>query len=205
MDAFKHWLVTGLSEKDPDLEFEARDLARFFTRFNLEIGRIRKDWSDSKMAKGIRHLYGSGSSYLIEVSRLPPCREVSDFFDSVPQLYKNLFEVRCSRYYSHLDRGPERANPLNGPCYMLWDMDCGIDSFRFSKVPSHIDDSIRVLGQLATSTHPATIESAIHGLGHMIDSFRDRCQPPLERLASRADVPAELRDYADNALNHYIQ
>ena len=205
MDAFKHWLVTGLREKDPGLEFGARDLACFFTRFNLEIGRIREDWSDSKMAKGIKHLYGSGSSYLIEVSRLPPCREVSDFFDSVPQLYENLFEVRCSRYYSHLDSGPDHANPLNGPCYMLWDMDCGIDSFRFSKVSSHIEDSIRILERLATSTHPATIESAIHGLGHMIGSFRGRCQPPLEYLASRADISVELRDYANNALNHYIQ
>lgn len=84
MDAFKHWLMTGFSEKDPELKFEARDLARFFTRFNLEIGRIREDWSDSKMAKGVRHIHGSGSSYLIEVSRLPPCRKRAIFLTPFP-------------------------------------------------------------------------------------------------------------------------
>jgi len=52
MDAFKHWLETGLNEMDPEMEFEARELARFFTRFNLEIGGIREDWSDSQFGEG---------------------------------------------------------------------------------------------------------------------------------------------------------
>lgn len=205
MDAFKHWLEKGMAEQGSEIQFEARDLANYFTRFNRGIGSICLDYSDSRMAKGIWYLYGSGSCYMAEVSRLPPGREVNDFFDSVPQLYADLFEVRCSRFFSHLDRGSERANPLNGPCYMLWDMDAGIDSFRFSGVPAHIDASIRVLERLATSKHPATIESAIHGLGHMIDDFRDRCQPVLERISACGDVPAELRDYAVNAVHHYIQ
>lgn len=157
------------------------------------------------MAKGIWYLYGSGSCYLAEVSKLPPGPQVDDFFASVTHLYTELFELRCSRFFSHLDRGPEQANPLNGPCYMLWDMDAGIDSFRFSGIPSHVDNSVRLLERLTGSTHPAIIESAIHGLGHMIDDFRDRCQPPLERILARDDIPTELRDYADNAIHYYIQ
>lgn len=204
MNAFQHWLESGLNERDSEIEFTASELAGHFSRFNREIGDIRKNWSDSKLAKGIWYLYGCGSCYLMEVSRLPPGPEVDDFFDSMPQLYTDLFEVRCSRFFSHLDRGPEKANPLNSPCYMLWDMD-GIDMFRFSGVPEHIDHSISLLERLAASEHPATIESAIHGLGHMIGGFRDRCQPLLERIISRSDVPVELRDYADNAVHRYIQ
>lgn len=205
MDTFQHWLETGMNGRESQMELTTRDLLRHFTRFNREIGRIRNDWSDSQLAKGIWHLYGSGSCYLAEMSHLPPGNEVSGFFESVPYLYADLFEARCSRFFSHLDRGPEEPNPLNGPCYMLWDMDGGIDSFRFSKNPEYIAQSIRLLEQLADSTHPATIESAIHGLGHMVGDFRDHCQPPLERIASRPDVPAELRDYANNAAHHYIQ
>jgi hypothetical protein len=205
MDVFKHWLDAGLNGSEPELAFEVRDLVQFFTRFNLQIETIREDWNDSQLAKGIWHLYGSGSCYLSEISQLPPCRELDDFFNSVPLLYTNLFEVRCSSFFSHLDRGPEPANPLNGPCYMLWDMDCGIDSFRFTGVREHVDHSLRLLQRLSASTHPATVESAIHGLGHMIDDFRDRCQPSLERIISRTEVPLELRNYALNAINYYIQ
>lgn len=205
MDSFQHWLESGLNERDSDIEFTTSELATHFTRFNREIGRICQNWNDSQMAKGIWHLYGSGSCYLAEISKLQPGPQVDDFFASVAQLYNDLFEVRCSRFFSHLECGPEQANPLNGPCYMLWDMDAGIDSFRFSGVASHIDNSLRLLKRLAESTHPAIIESAIHGLGHMIDDFRDRCQPTLEQIFSRDDVPTELRNYASNAVNHSIQ
>ena len=194
-----------MNECDSQIEFTPRDLVCHFTRFNREIGRIRHGWSDSKLAKGIWHLYGSGSCYMAEISHLPPGAEVNDFFASVLHLYMDLFEQRCSRFFSHLDRGPEQPNPLNGPCYMLWDMDGGIDSFRYSKNADHIECCVRLLERLTTSTHPATIESAIHGLGHMIDDFRDRCQPALEQVSSRQDVPKELRDYADNAIHRYIQ
>jgi hypothetical protein len=204
-DDFSHWLVTGLDEGDAEREFESRELLGYFTRFNREIGAIRKDWSDAKLARGIRYLYGSGSSYLWEMARLPPGRDVDGFFESVPQLYADLFEVRCTRFFSHLDRGPERANPLNGPCYMLWDMDGGIDSFRYSKVVAHLERSMEVLVQLTHSKHPATLESAIHGLGHMVGEFHERCLPPLEWVASREDVPVEIRDYAKAAVQGSIQ
>ncbi len=97
------------------------------------------------------------------------------------------------------------ANPLNTACYMLWDMDGGIDSFQFSGVSAHTYASIQLLERLANSNHPATIESAIHGLGHMIDKFRDDCQPILEQISAREDVSAELRDYANKAIHGYIQ
>ncbi len=205
MDTFQHWLETGMNECDSEIEFSPQDLVCHFTRFHREIGRIRDDWSDSQLAKGIRYLYGSGSCYLAEMSQLSPSSEVDRFFASVPHLYTDLFEVRCSRFFSHLGRGPEQPNPLNGPCYMLWDMDGGIDSFRFSKIPEHIGQCIRLLEHLTNSIHPATIESAIHGLGHMIDDFRGYCQPPLERVALRSDIPIELRVYANDAVHHHIQ
>jgi hypothetical protein len=205
MDAFEHWLESGLNESDPSREFSRIELAEFFTRFNREIVAIQKDWSDPQLAKGIWHLYGCGSCYLNEVSQLEPASVVFDFFESVPLLYSNLFEVRCAAFFSHLDQGPEPANPLNGPCYMLWDMTCGIDSFRFSGRPEYIDQSIRLLDRLAMSHHYAVKESAIHGLGHMIDDFRDRCQPILERILSTQDLPQELQNYTKNAIDHYIQ
>ena len=205
MDPFLHWLETGLHELDSEIEFTASELAAHFTRFNREIGRISQNWSDSQMAKGIHHLYGRGSCYVAEISKLPPGPQVDDFFASLTHLYTDLFEVRCSRFFSHLDRGPEQPNPLNGPCYMLWDMDAGIDSFRFSGISSHVDNSLLLLERLAESTQPAVFESAIHGLGHMIVRFHDRCQPPFERILARDNTPTELRQYAYNAIYYYIQ
>jgi hypothetical protein len=205
MSEFEHWLECGLNQRNTDSEIAAGDLVKYFIRFNRDIGAISQNRTDSRMARSIWHLYGSGSCYLAELSRLSPSPDLSEFFDSIPHLYSDLFEVRCSRFFSHLDRGIERANPLNAPCYMLWDMDGGLDSFQFSGGASQIDHSIRLLERLAASEHPATIESAIHGLGHMIDDFRDRCQPVLERIILKSEVPIELRDYASNAIHHYIQ
>ncbi len=145
------------------------------------------------------------SCYLSKITLLEPDPIVFRFFESVQLRYSNLFEKHCTVFFSHLDRGPQPANPLNGPCYMLWDMSCGMDSFFFSKKPEYIGQCIQLLDRLAESKHPAVIESAIHGLGHLIDDCRDRCQPILERMVSTPGLPQELRDYANKALFHYIQ
>jgi hypothetical protein len=205
MEEYQHWLEIVMHDVEANIVFQPLDHARHFTRFNREIGIIAAGIRDAKMAKAISSLYGSECGYLCDVSKLPACEEIDDFFDSVLILYSDLFESKCTQFYSHLDRGPERANPLNGPCYMLWDFDCGIDSFRYSGIPSHLDRSIQLLSQLIQSRHPATIESAIHGLGHMIDEFRQRCLPPLESVLLRSDIPEELKDYANQAIHYYIQ
>jgi len=204
MDPFQHWLESGLDQRDPEREFEGEQLIEFFTRFNRDIGTIRNAWSDAQLAEGIWYLYGCGSCYLGELSKLEPNIKTAQFFDSVIVLYKDLFEARCTTFFSHLDRGPEPPNPLNGACYMLWDMDCGLDSFSYSGRPEYIQLSIDLLGRLSASTHPAVIESVIHGLGHMMLDHRKQCQPILECIAA-ANLPPELKEYADNALNSCIQ
>lgn len=88
---------------------------------------------------------------------------------------------------------------------MRWDGDAGIDSFRFSGIAEHIDNSTRLLELLLESTHPAVIESAIQGLGHIMDDFWDRCEPNFEYILFRGDVSRELHEYASNVLDHYIQ
>lgn len=205
MDAFQHWLTSALELTEPTITFEPTDLAKCFTRFHREIFTIQQKHSASHLNQIIWSLYGVGTGYLGEISNLPPCQEIDDFFASVPLLYQNLFEVHCTHFYSHLDRGPQPANPLNGACYMLWDMDNGIDSFWLSKTPSHIQHSIRLLEQLSHSNHPATIESAIHGLGHMNCDFRSTCQPILERILEKNEIPQPLRDYAHRAIYSIIQ
>jgi hypothetical protein len=181
-------------------------LAKHFIRFNREIARIREDWQDDQLAKGIWHLYGSGACHFSELHRLPPSPLVDDLFDSLQVLYRDLFEVRCSHFYSHLDRGPDvLAQPLNAPCYMLWEMDCGIDCFWRFGVPEHVDLSIRTLAALGRSHHPAVVESVIHGLGHMIASHREACRPILEEIVGRKNLAPELRTYAHDAIHRYIQ
>ena len=49
---------------------------------------------------------------------------------------------------------------------MLWDMTCGIDSFALIGLHghTHAEQTFRLLAKLAESTHPAILESVIHGL-----------------------------------------
>jgi hypothetical protein len=206
MTPFEDWLFLGMAETNPPEEIPRELLATYFIRFNREIARIREDWQDDELARGIWYLYGSGACHFSELHRLPPSPLVDDLFESVHVLYRDLFEARCSRFYSHLDCGPDvMAQPLNGPCYMLWEMTCGIDCFWHSGVAEHVQLSIRTLESLGRSSHPAVVESVIHGLGHMIGSHREACQPVLEEIMSRKALPVELRSYAHDAIYHYIQ
>ncbi len=205
MDAFQHWLDCGMNERYPDREFTPTQLAECFIRLNRGISTIKLSWGDSQLASGLWYLYGSGSCYLSNISHLDQDGIVTEFFRSVPALYSDLFADRCTTFFSHLDSGPEPANPLNGPCYMLWDMDGGIDSFWHSGRREYVELSVRLLEDLSALTHPAIIESVVHGLGHMVDNYRGKCQPILERIMDRAQLPQELKDYAANAIHHYIQ
>ncbi len=205
MLSYSDWLLSGFTGEDSHTECPPEVLASHFIKFNREISTIKTDWTEEELAQAIWNLYGGGLCYFSDLSRLPPSQLVSDLFDSVEILYQELFEPHCSHFYSHLDCGPESAKPLNGPCYMLWDMNCGIDAFTFSELSDHVSQIFRLLSNLAESQHPATLESVIHGLGHLTIDHYNLSQPILDRIIHRKGLPNELKIYATDALQSLIQ
>ncbi len=205
MTSFSDWLLSGITGDDLPTECPPEVLASHFIRFNREISSIKSDWTEEELAQAIWNLYGAGHCYFSDLSRLPPSQLVCDLFDSVEILYRDLFEPHCSHFYSHLDCGLESAKPLNSPCYMLWDMTCGIDAFTFSNLSDHVSQTFQLLSNLAESQHPAILESVIHGLGHLTDDYYSLSRPILDRIIHRKGLPNELKTYATNALQSLIQ
>jgi len=115
-------------------------------------------------------------------------------FCSYEVLFREYFAVRCGPELGHLGEG----GPLNGVCYLWWDMDC------WYAIPRDVS----MLRSILAIEHPACQESALHGLGlerrsggagseveGIIDEFLER----------HANLIPGLREYALLARRGMIQ
>jgi hypothetical protein len=116
-------------------------------------------------------------------------------------LFEQVMASRCSPHLSHLDEQP--ANPLNGACYMWWDI---LPIHGKPDDPERTDfdaEVLRVLPQLLSIPHDACRESALHGvsewqlyypsIGGIVDDFlfhTPNLRPELVAYAQRARVGA---------------
>jgi hypothetical protein len=181
---------------------DKRAVNGFATRFNCEIASIVEAFGEEATAEAIDYLhgYGSGQVYWCVLDKsLGPLRV--EFVHSIKTLYTDCFLPRCSRFYSHIDRGPEPARPLNGTCYMLWEV--GVIS-AINGDMHMLDASLDVLKFALALPSDACQESALHGLGHLAYEHKDHTVPIVEEYLERDDLPTELRDYAQAARVGYV-
>ncbi len=105
--------------------------------------------------------------------------------------------VRCSPHLSHLDEQP--ANPLNGACYMWWDIlpVCGDPG---NPAMAEFDTEVlRVLSRLLAIPHDSCRESALHGLGEWRVFYPGIAHIIDEWLGRTYGLRAELIAYAQRA------
>jgi hypothetical protein len=176
----------------------------FATRFNREIASIVEAFGEEATAEAIWHLYsdsGSGQVYWCVLDKsLGPLRV--EFIHSIKTLYTDCFLPRCSRFYSHIDQGPEPARPLNGVCYMLWDL--SVEGPALNGDMEMLDASLDMLKFALALPSTACQESALHGLGHLAYRHKDHTVPIVEEYLKRDDLSTELRDYAQAARVGYV-
>jgi hypothetical protein len=123
-------------------------------------------FDDAQLNQGFWYLVSNGGSdhmfALMDDSVALEARRrcIESFFT----VFERLFAVRCSEHLSH--RNAPDANPLNGACYMWWDI------IPFFGDPE--DASRRELHEAALTVMARTLsldslacrQSALHGLGH---------------------------------------
>jgi hypothetical protein len=108
-------------------------------------------------------------------------------FRSFEVLFRELFAVRCTLELGHLSQG----GPLNGICYMWWDLYC------WDFIPRDI--FLSMIRTILAIEHVACQESALHGLGHMRKVLDPN--PEVEAiiddfLGQHPNLRPELREYA---------
>jgi hypothetical protein len=142
----------------------------------------------------------AGLWFLLHESGLvaPPAAPQEDLLRAIratTSLYRDLFDPRCTPCLSHLD---EPSSPLNGPCYMWWD----IGPFSAGTPAAQLEACFDVLEETLALGNDACRESALHGLGHLCTDgpVELRRQAILARfLEQDGSLRPELVRYAEAA------
>jgi hypothetical protein len=134
------------------------------------------DFADSQISQGLHYLIdsGAGGVALALGDAAVPLADRERCVRAIHDLFAKLFVPRCTPHLSHRDE--PGAGPLNGVCYMWWDVFAGggpeLNPATFATI-----ERILALDSIACQ------ESALHGLGHW----------PAGRDAAVAAIDAYLR------------
>ncbi len=178
----------------------------YLHRLFAECGELLKKYSDRQVNEGFWYLFSPGTSNetfsLIDVAL--PLSERLKAVESIYQLYKDCFFVRCSRKLSHL--GKERDSSVNSICYMLWDV-ISIPAAGEKTEHKEIDAAcLAVMEKALKLDHDACRESALHGLGHAKLYYPAEVERIIDAfLEDEKDIQPALRNYAKAARTGMVQ
>jgi hypothetical protein len=169
----------------------------YLTRFFEDPEPALTYFADSQIAQGLHYLIdtGAGGTVLALTERTVPLSERLRCLSAIGTLFEQIFARRCTAKLSHLDE--TGASPLNGVCYMWWDI-FPVGGPIDDPEAAAIDDTILSVmeGTLALPC-PACQESALHGLGHWQRRHPERVATAVDRFLSRqGDLRPELAAYA---------
>jgi len=201
--SFEHWVILVFDHPlpapgapnwyhDPDEDSEWWDPAdspettvAHLTVLFENAPSVLAPFSDAQVRQGLWFLVSNSCSDHMFALLNPsvPWSDRKRCIASMFTLFERFFAPRCSSQLSHLDEAG--ANPLNGICYMWWDI------LPIYGKPEELDRRevdaacLEVMRLTLDLDSDACRESALHGLGHwhlyyptqveaLIDSFLDR-------------------------------
>lgn len=166
----------------------------YITRLLEEAPILLATYTDAQAAQGLWFLVSGircqGVGSICEETVLHSQRERG--IRSIHALYESYFAIRCSPHLSHIDE--QGANPLNGVCYMWWDL---LPQPK-GQIASELNPEVlATLERILNLNHDACTESALHGLGHWHLNYPEEATRIIDEfLASNPDIRQELRTYA---------
>ena len=202
----KHW---SFDEDDsaPGWGLEDQDTVRFMTRTYEDPGYWIRKFSMNQIADGLAYTWNPSLSNLGHLLRdeIIPWDLRRRAIRSLVPLYEGCFQKLCDPGLSHL--GEFASNPLNGVCYMYWDVCPGL---AHPEKPENHDIDAECLGVMAATLqidHDACRESALHGLGHWWHAYPSRVRSIIEDglRAGRRHIRPELLNYAADASEGAVQ
>lgn len=208
-ERYADWLMFhfGRIAEDTDpwrLEWEFHDPDRIavslFTRTLQNSGSDLRGYSDRQLAIGLDAIFNMGYGTLAgRLMARASSREASvAACQALNALYSDCLAARTPKVLAHT--GHSDGNPLERFTYMLWE---GSPLTSLASQSATRGVFLSVLESALYLDHPACVESALHGFGHIrnhgigaaprnaeLDDIIDRF------LAAREDLPWQLREYA---------
>ena len=199
-----HW---SFGSESPDWDTPQELSAQFIARTYEDPAHWLPRFSNAQIAAGLEFTwnpaFGGVYSALCHVSTPIPLRQRA--IRALVPLYEDCFRPRCLAALSHLGEAVE--NPLNGACYMYWDV-CPLYA-QSEKAEHQImdDECLRVMEATLQIDHDACRESALHGLGHWQHDYPSRVTSIIEYGLDpvRNRLRPEVLSYAGAASRGCVQ
>ena len=170
--------------------------------------RILTPFSDAQINQGFNFLVSnlSSASMLVLFNPAVPWSERKHCISSMYTLFERFFAPRCFSHLSHLDTSetvPSEVSPLNGMCYMWWDM---LHYYGNLEDPDCAEVGVAclaVMRMILDLDSDACRESALHGLSHWQYAYPQQVQAIQaiidEFLDRHPGLGPELKAYARTA------
>lgn len=201
---FQYWLVAHFDHPysyGNFIDVEALDISfrqdvEFITRTFNHSEELLAPYSNGQLRQSLWYLASN-------------MHEVSDSYDddvnwdnrqaciqSFKSLNEQIFAKRCSPETSAY-KNPALDNPLNGICYMWWDIFAFWESLEVNSTNRVDAEFIEVMAYCLTLEHVAVIEGALHGLNH-IPNHRQEVKSLIDNFL-RNNPDSILREYAEGS------
>ena len=183
-------------------------LAEHMARLFEQPAFLAERFSSEQIDQGFWFLpHGEWDHYKYALRDEIPLETQLRWVRAIPNLYRNLFAPLCS---PHMGSQPINQdlpeNPLNGACYMFWDMN-DLYALVSSFWHRHVwPDALRALEQILEIDSIPCQESALHGLGHLYKTIPDQVQSIIRRFPQTGKkLHPALQGYAEAAGKGWVQ
>jgi hypothetical protein len=156
-------------------------------------------FADRQIAQGLTYLVNTMASgdngwfYSVEVPVIQRIRAV----EAIVPFFDGLFRPRCTPHLSHLSQD---GGPLNGVCYMWWDVFPSLALADDPHLPALHDTALRTMENILRLDSLPCQESALHGLGHWQAAHQEKVVAIVDRFCeSHAGIDRRLLAYAESA------
>jgi hypothetical protein len=195
-------------DEHPWFRGTAEEIVELFTYTMESSGTELKRFSDSQLGVGLDNLLNNHFADVANTVRDGPVSNDKRIaaFRSIKVLYRDGLTPRAEPVLGHLDE-KAKCMPLNGICYMLWDVtplsywpDAELGAVMYPLI-------IEIMEAALDSPNCAVIESGLHGLGHMVHKYEGPAVAAIDRFIEkrRGHVRDELITYALQARTGMIQ
>ena len=201
------WYLESDSERwNPSRQPEVT--VAYLTNLFENAPRILTPFSDAQINQGFNFLVSNLSSthMLALFNPAVPWSERKHCISSQYTLFEQFFAPRCFSHLSHLDTSEtaqSRVSPLNGMCYMWWDM---LHYYGNSEDPDCAEVGVaclEVMRMILELDSDACRESALHGLSHWQYAYPQHVQAIQASIDEFPDrhpgLRPELKAYARTA------
>jgi hypothetical protein len=195
-----YWLMDA-----PVWRGSSEQTATFIAETFERSGELLARFTDAQLNQAFWYLVSAGISdlmFALVEPGVPLATRLRALRSFVP-LFEQVMAIRCSPHLSHLDEQP--ANPLNGACYMWWDI---LPIYGKPEEPDRIEfdaEVLRVLSRLLSIQHDACRESALHGISEW-QAYYPSARSIVDQWLSRtSDLRPALVLYAERAKIGMVQ